>query len=95
MKQLINRSAIITLFATIVLLLFQFIAFAQQSPDVKVNNTDVGTWIGQNWIWIVGIIVVLLIILLVSSGRRHQSKTTTIRRDIDGRTTTVTTVKDE
>jgi hypothetical protein len=95
MKQLIKSSGIKTFFAIIVLTLYQFIAFAQNSPEVKVNNTDVGTWIGQNWIWVVGIIALLIIILLASSGRSRRSKTTTIRRDIDGRTTTVTTVKDE
>ena len=90
MKQLIKGSGLKTLFAGIMILIYQF-SQAQESPKVEVNNTDVGTWIGQNWLWVVGIIALLIIILIASGGKRT-SKTTTIRRD-DGRVTTVTTEK--
>ncbi|QEC70019.1 hypothetical protein FRZ67_22955 [Panacibacter ginsenosidivorans] len=90
MKQLIKGSGFKALFTSIMILIYQFTQ-AQESPKVEVNNTDVGTWIGQNWIWVVGIIALLIIILIASGGKRS-SKTTTIRRD-DGKTTTITTEK--
>jgi hypothetical protein len=95
MKQLTKSFGIKAFFSTLVLALYQLVAMAQDAPKVEVNGNDVGTWIGQNWIWIVGIIVLLIIILLASSGRSRSSKSTTVRRDIDGRTTTVTSVRDE
>ena len=95
MKQLIKSSGIKAFFATIVFSLYQLVAMAQESPKVEVNGNDVGSWIGQNWMWIVGIIILLIIILIASGGKSRSSKTTTIRRDLDGRTTTVTTVRDE
>ncbi|MBG9378333.1 hypothetical protein I5907_18995 [Panacibacter sp. DH6] len=93
MKQLTKSAAII--FSTFFLSLIQLALYAQEAPEVKVNNTDVGTWIGQNWIWVVGVVVLLLILLLASGGRSRASKTTTVRRDNDGRITTVTTVTNE
>jgi ribose/xylose/arabinose/galactoside ABC-type transport system permease subunit len=90
MKQLIKSLGFKALFTSIMILTYQF-SQAQESPKVEVNNTDVGTWIGQNWLWVVGIIALLIIILIASGGKRT-SKTTTIRRD-DGRITTVTTEK--
>jgi hypothetical protein len=90
MKKLIKCSFLKALFTSTLLLIYQF-SQAQESPKVEVNNTDVGTWIGQNWLWVVGIIVLLIIILIATGGKRT-SKITTIRRD-DGRTTTVTTEK--
>ena len=92
MKQLTKRVAVVL--STLFLSLMQIALYAQETPEVKVNNTDVGTWIGDNWIWVVGIIVLLLILLLASGGSRA-SKTTTVRRDNDGRVTTVTTVTND
>lgn len=92
MKQLTKRTAVVL--STLFLSLMQIALYAQEAPEVKVNNTDVGTWIGDNWMWVVGIIVLLLILLLASGGSRA-SKTTTVRRDNDGRVTTVTTVTND
>ena len=92
MKQLTKRTAVVL--STLFLSLMQIALYAQEAPEVQVNNTDVGTWIGDNWIWVVGIIVLLLILLLASGGSRA-SKTTTVRRDNDGRVTTVTTVTND
>ena len=94
MKQLIKNLSFKALFTSIMIFIYQLLQ-AQESPKVEVNNTDVGTWIGQNWIWVVGIIALLIIILIASGGKRRSSKTTTIRRNIDGSTTTVTTVKSD
>lgn len=95
MKQLTKGFGIKAFFTTLVLAFFQLIAMAQESPKVEVNGNDVGTWIGQNWLWVVGIIALLIIILIASGGRSRSSKTTTVRRDLDGRTTTVTSVRDD
>lgn len=92
MKQLTKRAAVVL--STLFLSLMQIALYAQEAPEVKVNNTDVGTWIGDNWMWVVGIIVLLLILLLASGGSRA-SKTTTVRRDNDGRVTTITTVTND
>lgn len=94
MKQLTNSFSIKAFFATIALAFYQVVAMAQESPKVEVNGNDVGTWIGQNWIWIVGIIV-LLIVILLASGKSRSSKTTTVRRDLDGERTTVTSVRND
>ena len=95
MKQLIKSFSIKAFFASIVLAFYQLSAIAQESPKVEVNGNDVGSWIGQNWIWVVGIIALLIIILIASSGKSRTTKTTTVRKDLDGRTTTVTTVRDD
>ncbi len=55
------------------LLTLQITSLAQ--TKVEVNDHDVGSWIGRNWMWVVGIIV-LLIILLLFTGRGRKDKTT-------------------
>ncbi|CAN5596493.1 hypothetical protein BH10BAC2_BH10BAC2_31960 [soil metagenome] len=96
MKQLTRSFNVKALFATIVLAFYQLVAIAQDAaPKIEVNDTDVGSWIGHNWMWVIGVIVLLLIILM-AGGKSRNTKTTTIRRDGDiGRTTTITTVEND
>ena len=96
MKQLTRRFSVKALLSTIVLAFYQLMAMAQDAaPKIEVNDTDVGTWIGHNWMWVLGVVVLLLIILM-AGGKSRTTKTTTIRRDGDiGRTTTITTVEND
>lgn len=56
-------------------------ASAQESPQVKVNGKDVGTWFGNNWIWVAGLVLLLLIILLFSGRNRNKRSSTTVVSD--------------
>lgn len=81
-------------FLTICILLFlQLQSFAQDAPKVEVNGTDVGSWIGRNWMWIAGA-VLLLVILMIPKGSSRKTTSTTIRKD-DGYTTKTTTVEND
>jgi len=74
---------------SVLLLCFNVLVWAQDSPKVEVNGNDVGSWFSRNWIWVVGALALLLIILLLSGSNRN-SRTTTVRRN-DGYGTTTTT----
>ena len=69
---------------------------AQESPTVKVNGNDVGTWFGNNWLWIAGLVLVLILILLFSSSSRSKRSTTVVTDrfgDVRRSTTTETEVE--
>lgn len=74
-------------------------AYAQESPDVKVNGQDVGSWFNRYWIWVVGAVILLLLIIIFSRGSNRRKRTdSTVTRDNFGNissTSTTTEVKDE
>ena len=95
MKRPAKQFSLKTLFASIVFLLYQSVALAQDAaPKVEVNNTDVGIWIGNNWIWAVAVIVFLLILLFSGGSRATKVTRTTIQKS-DGRTIKTTTTETE
>ena len=69
--------------------------FQHVSDDNYINGNDVGTWIGHNWMWVIGLII-LLIVIIAAGGRKRRTRTTTttIRRD-DGNVTRTTTIEGE
>lgn len=83
---------VVSLFATVC-------SYAQESPDVKVNGQDVGSWFSRYWIWVVGAVVLLLLILIFSRGSNRRKRTdSTVTRDNFGNissTSTTTEIKDE
>ncbi len=57
-----------------------FIWGQNNSPEVKVNGNDVGSWFQNNWIWVVaGVGLVLLIVILTKSS--SSKRTTTVVSD--------------
>lgn len=52
--------------------------WAQNSPNVKVNGNDVGSWFGSNWIWVVGLVALLVVILMISGGSSSKRSTTVV-----------------
>ena len=56
------------------------VAWGQESPEVKINGNDVGSWFGRNWIWVVAAIAILLLIVAFS-GSSARSKRTTVVTD--------------
>jgi|GEM_PF-5093774 len=75
MKSTINRK-LSSLFA--MLILSSTLLLAQESPSVKVNGNDVGTWFAHNWIWVAAVVLVLLLIVLFSSNSRSKRTTTVV-----------------
>lgn len=72
------------------LLMMQAYAFAQDAdPKVSVDGNDEGNWLGDNWLWVIGVIVLLLIIIFFMRGSTN--KHTVVIKDNYGnlqRTTT-------
>ncbi|PZF73572.1 hypothetical protein DN068_07570 [Taibaiella soli] len=83
---------VVSLFVTIY-------SYAQESPDVKVNGQDVGSWFSRYWIWVAGTVLLLVLIILFSRGSNRTKRTdSTITRDDFGNissTSTTTEIKDE
>ena len=48
------------------------------SPDVKINGNDVGSWFQNNWIWIVAVVGVIILIALLTKGSSSKSSTTVV-----------------
>jgi hypothetical protein len=86
MKQ-IKYQLTTVVFALIALLSMQN-AFAQEK--VNVNGHDVGSWVGNHWLWIAGVIIVL-ILLLSFSGGSSKRRSTKIERDATGQVRNVVT----
>jgi len=83
-------------FAGLCILLFmQLQVLAQDAPKVEVNGTDVGSWIGRNWMWIAGAVLLLLILVIPKGGGVKKTTTTTTTRRDDGYTTKTTTVESD
>ena len=75
-------------------MLLAFVAFAQESTDVKVDINGGGNsanWYTSPWVWIAGAaIFILLLVALLSGGRSRTNSsgekvtvTKTVRRDVD------------
>ena len=95
MKELTKGFANRAFFTLVILFFLQLTALAHDAPKVEVNGNDVGTWIGHNWMWVIGLII-LLIVIIAAGGRKRRTRTTTttIRRD-DGNVTRTTTIEGE
>lgn len=48
------------------------------SPDVKINGNDVGSWFQNNWIWVVAVIGVIILIALLTKGSDTKTSTTVV-----------------
>jgi ribose/xylose/arabinose/galactoside ABC-type transport system permease subunit len=98
MKQLTTRLSIKAIFATLMLVVINMTAFAQETTTTKVDiSTDSGNWFSQPWVWVIGVIVfVILLIALMGGGGSSYRKTRTVRRDdLGGRSVTETTTTDD
>jgi len=93
MKQLTLRFGYKAILSMIMLTCIQVYTWAQNSPDVKINGEDAGSWIGRNWLWcLLAVVGLILLIGLFSSSSR--TRRTTVVKENDGlvsRTTSTTT----
>ena len=68
-----------SLFMMLMLMISTSLVWGQNnSPDVKVNGNDVGSWFQNNWIWVVAVVGVILLIALLTKSGSSKSSTTVV-----------------
>ena len=85
LKRLINYIGTLLLFS-----MLPMVIFAQE--QVQINEQEVSSWFGRNWMWIAGGAILLLLIFLFS-GNSSRRKTTTVIKDDNGNVKEVTTTE--
>ena len=90
-KSIIMKKYIISGICFLLFMSLQLPLLAQE--NLKVNETEIKSWVSQNWLWIAGALVVLIIIIAASGSRRSKRKTTTIVKDDYGNVKSVSSTE--